>query len=275
MIFRLVATLTTALWLCPRIVANQMVSGVRDEPRRTTSIAQVGPGRSHEICTLIPDSANGMLGPNIYRHSHRVVVTVFGKIGSQQSWGEPCRATARDFTKCGEPSNSGFRGTNFEIEAAGPNEQRVCWTFVNRSKQLMDAKVVVDYMLYESDTPTFSLGPLPGPNDERPLVTSTTATCLCSLSDSTLVAYFGGMLGPSREFFAKRGDVIEIKALGLGNQDGLPDDCKKGRELTSGIYRIRIKHIHLFQQPAIYKTYIVGEVTSDALTDERVIFQRR
>ena len=63
----------------------------------------------------------------------------------------------------------------------------------------------------------------------------------------------------------------ELKPAGRGQQLGIPDRC--AHELIrmhispGGTYHLKIECMYPFEQPAVYKTILEGQITSEPLTD--------
>jgi len=249
-----------------REAAKQASSDIRQYDKEGERTSVVPAGQTQELCLTLPRGEEKVVGSDRYVYwYHRPNVAVYGKKIGEKGWGKPCRPTGEDFMICDGATGAGFMGSTFELEAATPFSQNVCWSFVNRSKASMRAKILVHYLLGETKNTfvTFRLDP----NDQSPLPTSVVSSCLCMNSNDSVTAYFGSMLGPDTRFYARRGDVVEIKAGGEGNKNGLPVHCE--HELSSGVYHVRIEHIRAFEQPAVYKAFVIGTLTSEPVTDKR------
>lgn len=228
--------------------------------------ASVSSGQTKELCIELPRGEEKQIGPYKYRDwYHRPSVVGYAKKSSDAGWGKPCRSTATDLTICDDSSGSGFLGSTFELETVTPYSQNICWSFINRSKGLMSTKIIVHYLLNEGIT--FVLG-YHDPNNHSPLLVSALSACFCLGKDDSVTAYFGTMLGPDVRFYAQRGDVVEIRAGGEGKKNGIPAHCDN--ELTAGSYHVKIEHIRAFEQPAVYKAFIIGRLTPEPITDKRL-----
>jgi hypothetical protein len=170
---------------------------------------------------------------------------------------------------CPAPAGTRFANTSFDLEPLDGYRLNACWTFANQSAELATAQLAVHYSLREikNGFVTFSRNPL----DTTPIFISQKAACVCSADSKVLIAYFVLQERPSYQFFAKRGDVIEIEAEDATGNYGLPPDC--ARQLTTGKYHVLIQHIYPFEQPAAYQTIIIGEITTAPLTDVSGVFK--
>jgi hypothetical protein len=246
---------------------KQALAETRQYEKDAERLASVPSGQTKELCVELPVGLEKQIGPYKYRDwYHRPSVVAYAKKPSASGWGKPCRQTAEDLTVCDDSNGSGFLGSTFELETVTPYSQNICWSFINRSKELMSAKITVHYLLNEGIT--FVIG-YHDPNNHSPLLVSAVSSCFCLGKDGSVTAYFGSMLGPRVRFYAQRGDIVEIRAAGEGKKNGIPAHCDN--ELASGSYHVKIEHVRAFEQPAVYKTFIIGRLTSEPLTDKRAL----
>jgi hypothetical protein len=227
-------------------------------------------GVQRDLCVTLPDGRARLSGTDSYHYyANRISVNVFAKRHSDAAWGKAC-SIGNDAMLCANVKGAYFLGSNFDLLPYDGYSRSVCWSFINRSGALVDAKLVAHYTLREVKNGFVLYSRKPG--DRTPMAMTVGADCFCVSDSLTVTAYFARELKPSLGFFARRGDVIEIKALGKGQQFGIPDGCT--RELTQGTYHLKIQHIYAFEQPAVYKSITQGLITSEPLTDVANIFTR-
>lgn len=233
-----------------------------------TTTIRVAKGKEGQLCISLPDGTEKVSGSDTYHYyAFRISAEVFAKQTFTRQWGKPCSPDG-EAMKCGDTPNGEFVGESFELETEGRFSRHLCWTFTNRSARALDARLVAHFTLREVKN-GFVLYDQFG-KDGAPILTAVQAACVCQSDGNTLVAYFARELRPSALFFAKRGDVVEIAAMGKGIEFGHPSGCRS--EIKEGTFRVKITHINQFEQPAAYKTVIRGTLSKQDLTDERWIF---
>jgi len=245
------------------MIEPSAAQNIKDRPGQTRAIeVTVQAGIQKELCITLPDGAARTIGSDTYRYyAHRISGQVFAKKPSSPKWQDAC-SFGNDVMTCSNLAGSGFQYSTFELESTNTYHRHACWTFVNRSHEALNEKFVIHYSLSQVKN-GFVLFP-GSPDDRMPVATFVQAESVCSSDGQNIIAFFAREVGASSGLYVRRGNVIEIQALGRGQELGIPDDCVS--ELTAGRYRVVIQHINPFVQPAVYKTVIRGKVTSSNLT---------
>jgi hypothetical protein len=112
------------------------------------AVVAVNAGKQRELCVAVPDGRKRSSGTDTYHdYATRISVEVFAKNRTDSNWGKGCDAT-EDFMACSNVKG-GFMQSTFDLEPLDGYSRRICWTFVNRGQQAVNAKLVAHYTLRE------------------------------------------------------------------------------------------------------------------------------
>lgn len=242
---------------------------IKDARATKMTEANVPPGHEHQLCITLSDGSRRKAGTDTYQYfSHEITAEVFAKAISSRNWGIACSPSA-DSMSCPNLANARFLHSTLDLEPKDAYHRQACWIFANGNDRAITARLVVHFTLSKVKNGFVLL--LRKPGDRAPIFTSVQSACACSSDDKNVTAYFAAELQPSHRFFAKRGDVIEINAISKTKELGLPDGC---HELTPAKYHVKIERIYPFEQPADYKSVLVGQVVSDQVSDVSYAFDQ-
>ena len=238
-------------------------------PETKEARARIAPHSKGELCIkALPDGLPIPVPPlGIWHDSARdIAVFPYAKKPGAKNW-NPCSRQSNDLLRCDDIEGA-FQHYDYDLEPTGRFQRSACWTFVNDSGENLEARIIAKFKVQRL-SPGFVLYRR-APGDRSAFTVSIKAACVCvRAKEGFLTAYSTEDLVPSRDFYAKRGDIISVQAAGRGNYFGIPEGCD---EVPTGTFNIRITRIHPFPQPADYSMVIEGQITNDPPSDKSQVF---